>query len=322
MSYVSEQPPQFAGVPQQSTGLSTGWKFFIGFLVLLLLTFVGLFTWQTILNKQLAPDSTTPPPPPPPLETAEQKAAREAKEAADKAAALNADQTTKEQASLDADVSSAANRITNMPYEVQQTKQAFIDYNAKIATLGAKPETVAAETKAALINFATQRERALASAGWGSNLASAIEKRAKVLKKDTDAAVSKAIADLRSGSDAAFAALAGDDAGVALFKDSNGCVGHMTKDLGIVNCPAKFNTFYSYGVNVAGDCPDKDGLCNRCTGFEFPKPAGGRDGQWNSSQWAAHSGKATAPAKSGEGKVMSYSGIYVVDGQPQAYEKC
>ena len=300
--------PQGEFPQPQSTGLPTVVKVVIGFLVLLVLTFIGLFVWQTLSNQQLAADSTKAPPP----ETAEQKKAREEKEAAEKAAKLSSDQVSKEQESLDADVKSAENRIANMPYEVKQTQDLFAS---------GKTDLLAGDAPLKLA-FATQRERALASAGWGANLANAIEARAKVLKKDADPIVSKAIADLRAGSDAAFAALTGEDTGTALFKDANGCVGHMTKSLGIINCPPKFNTFYSYGVNVAGDCPDKDGLCNRCTGFEFPKPAGGREGQWNNSEWAVQSGKATKPAKSGEGKVMSYSGIYVVDGQPQAYEKC
>ncbi len=296
---------------EQPKGLSTGAKFVIGFLVFLVLLFVGLFAWKAIESSQgQAAADTKQPPGLTQVETPEQKAAREAKEAADKAAALTTADAAKEQAALNADVTAAANRITNMPYEVAQTKAALAVYNAAV------------DKKAALVTFATQRERALASAGWGSNLASAIETRAKVLKKETDGVVSKAIADLRSGSDAAFAALAGADTGTDLFKDSNGCIGHMTKDLGIINCPAKFNTFYSYGVNVAADCPDKDGLCNRCTGFAFPSQPGGREGGWNNSQWAVQTGKATATAKRGEGKLMSYSGIYVVDGQPPAYEPC
>lgn len=310
---MQEQQQEFQ--ERQPSGLPLWVKFLIGFLVLLVLTFLGLFLWRQFSPAQNEPDSPTPPPP----ETAEQKAAREATEAAAKAAALTTDQSAKEQATLDADLKAAVDRLTNMNYEVGQTKAAVTAYALKIATPGADP---VANQKAALLALATQRERALASAGWGANLASAIETRAKVLKKDTDPAVSKTILQLRTTSDAMFAALANSDTGTDFFKDANSCVGHMTKDLGIINCPARFNTFYSYGVNAAGDCPDKDGLCNRCTGFEFPKQIGGRDGGWNSSQWAVHSGKATATAKSGEGKLMSYSGIYVVDGQPQAYEKC
>lgn len=320
---LAQEAARFYGQKEESGGALAAVTVF-GVVLFLALVGVGLYFW---LRKPEPVVVTTPvpPPPPPKVETEEEKKAREDKEAAEKAAALTAETKSKEQEALDADIKSAADRLVNIPYEVNQVKSAFDTYE----TSSSKAKTHA-DLIAALKIVAEQHERAIFSAGWGTYLANAIETRAKVLKKDTDATVKKTITDLRNASKTAFDTL---KTFVGKNKDKKGCYKHITQNSLLstdaegleksqIVCPDKFSTYYNYGVNGAADCPTADSLCNRCIGFEFPKPPGGRDGQWNDRKWEVHTGPSSGPLPSGQGSVMSYSGIYVVDGMPADSQAC
>lgn len=346
---MSQFPPQQfqQQAPQQSSGVSPVVTVVVAIVVL---TLLGVVIWQ-LATRTNAPALVPQPPPPP--ETEEQKKARLDKEAADKAAALTAESTIKEQALLDADVKASIDRLVNIPYELNQVRTLFASYRA-VADSVNKPNPIAKstetdptkialetiknaqqaaaksvkdnETKANLtqlaLPFQKQRERALNSAGWGNYLALNIENRAKVLNKTTDATVAKAITDLRAASAAAFTALNAADTGADAMRDSKGCVTHMTGNDVKVVCPPGFNTFYNFGVAEPAECP-VDGLCTRCIGFDFPKPVGGRSGtQWNNNKWQVPPGPSIGPVKEGEGSVMSFSGIYVVDGVYPDSQQC
>lgn len=313
---------------KEESGAGIAVAIVIGVLVFLSLVGVGLYFAlrkpEPVVVTTPAPTPAPATPAPPPAETDEQKKAREDKEAAEKAAALTAETKSKEQEALDADIKSAADRLVNIPYEVNQVKSAYDTY--KTSSSNVKTH---ADMMTAFKPVAEQRERAIASAGLGTYLANAIETRAKVLKKDTDATVKKTITDLRNASKTAFDTLKT----VVSDKDTKGCFLHHTQNSLLstdasgstktqIVCPDKFSTYYNYGVNSAADCPTADSLCNRCIGFEFPKPAGGRDGQWNDRKWEVHSGTSSGPLPSGQGNVMSYGGIYVVDGVPADSQAC
>lgn len=166
--------------------------------------------------------------------------------------------------------------------------------------------------------FKVQQERAFATAGWLKRATDWVERESKLHGVEGDSDIKARVALMKTVSEKGF-----ETANKHARRDKNNRVIHATKSIGDIICPPNFNTMYSLGVNGAADCPEKDALCNRCTGFSFPEPTFCTNGsQWNGNERKTHEGPATEPKNGQGGRVQSYSGIYVADGHAPDFGRC